>query len=282
MLIAGILFLAAGFLAIRGQQVWGRTFFAAPLAVFGVQHVTQSNAIIQVVPAFMPFRMFWVFFVGIGLIAAAASLITGKYMRLAGLLLGCMWIGFVLLIHIPGVIAQPNRFQAALVARDLGFGLAAWTLVGNPRLTTACRIGLAVIYLFYGVEHLLHPEFAPGVPLQTPQPGFIPIHPLWGYITGTVLLATGTALLLNWHARTAATVLGVVVALMVLGINVPGLIAAPHPFSATQEIDVVFDNLLFAGGAFLLATSCTLEEPQHDRQRRVASLETDDHIASHA
>ena len=261
MLIAGILCLIAGFVAIRGQvsrnvdtwPVLGRPFFAAPLAVFGVQHLAQPHVIMQVVPAFMPFRIFWVYFVGVALLAGAVSIASGKYLRLSGLLLGFMWLGFVLLIHIPNVVAQHDRFTAALVARDLSFGLGAWTLVGNPRVTTACRIAFAVIILFFSIEHVLHPTFAPGVPLQIMQPEFIPARALWGYVVGVILFATGVALLYNWHARLAATWLGVAVTAVVVFINVPALIAAPHPFAAVGPIDLVFDTLLFAGAAFLLA-----------------------------
>jgi uncharacterized membrane protein len=240
----------------RNIDTWpilGRPFFAAPLAVFGVQHLAQPHIIMQVVPAFMPARIFWVYFVGIALVAGAVSIASGKYLRLSGTLLGFMWLGFVLLIHIPNVVAQSDRFMAALVGRDLSFGVTAWTLVGNQRLTTASRIVFGVLILFFGVEHLLHPAFAPGVPLQIMTPEWIPARPLWGYVVGAILLATGVALLLNWHARVAATWLGVAVTLVVVGISVPALVAAPHPFSATQEIDVVFDTLLFAGSAFLLA-----------------------------
>jgi uncharacterized membrane protein len=194
-----------------------------------------------------------VYFVGIALVAGAVSIASGKYLRLSGTLLGFMWLGFVLLIHIPNVVAQSDRFMAALVGRDLSFGVAAWTLVGNQRLTTASRIVFGVLILFFGVEHLLHPEFAPGVPLQIMTPEWIPARSLWGYVVGAILLATGVALLLNWHARVAATWLGVAVTVVVVGISVPALVAARHPFSAIQGIDVVFDTLLFAGAAFLIA-----------------------------
>lgn len=236
-------------------ETWGRAFFSAPIAVFGLQHLAQPHVIMEGVPAFMPFRLFWVYLVGIALLSGAVSIATGKYMRQAGLLLGFMWLGFVLLIHIPNAVTLQNRFQVALVARDLSFGLAARTLVGNPRLTTVSRIGLAVIYMFYGVEQILHPEYSPGVPLQIMTPEWIPARALWGYATGAVSLAAGAALLANRYTRLAATCLGVAVMLVVLGLNAPTLVVTPRPFSLVQAIDLVFDTMLFAGGAFLLAAA---------------------------
>jgi uncharacterized membrane protein len=264
MLVAGVLCLLVGFVATRGQP--GRPFFAAPLAVFGVQHLTQPQAIMQVVPVFMPFRIFWVYLVGIALIAAALSIATGKYLRLAGLLLGCMWLGFVLLIHIPNVILQPDRFMAALVGRDLAFGVAAWTLVGNQRLTTASRIIFGVLILFFGIEHLLHPEFAPGVPLRIMTPESIPIRAVWGYAIGAMLLATGVALLIQWHTRVVATWLGVAVTVAVVVIYVPMLLAAPRS-GWVLPIDAIFDTLLFAGSALLIAWAMP-------REARIVDAET--------
>ena len=45
-------------------------FFAAPLAVFGAEHLTDAEDIVQLIPAWMPARLFWAYFVGVALIAA--------------------------------------------------------------------------------------------------------------------------------------------------------------------------------------------------------------------
>ena len=62
---------------------------------------------------------------------------------------------------------------------------------GNPRsgkgsfLLARLFIGVAITFL--GVEQFLHPELAPGVPLEKLTPLWIPGHALWGYPTGASL-----------------------------------------------------------------------------------------------
>src|SRR5208337_573637 len=50
--------------------------FAAPLAVFGAEHFADSKDIMQIVPRYMPWHLFWTYFVGTALIAAGLSIAT--------------------------------------------------------------------------------------------------------------------------------------------------------------------------------------------------------------
>src|SRR5580658_34090 len=47
--------------------------FGVPLAVFGVEHFADAKSIMQLVPAFMPGRLFWTYFVGVALLAARSE-----------------------------------------------------------------------------------------------------------------------------------------------------------------------------------------------------------------
>ena len=57
--------------------------------------------------------------------------------------------------------------------------------------------------MLFAVEHFLHLEFIPGVPLGKMTPSFIPLRAVWGVVTGLALLVwrdTGAmALLLAIH-----------------------------------------------------------------------------------
>src|SRR5262249_39375759 len=46
---------------------------AVPLAVFGALHLFGPQLVRDLVPRYMPWRMFWVYFVGCSLIAASLS-----------------------------------------------------------------------------------------------------------------------------------------------------------------------------------------------------------------
>ena len=186
--LAGIVFLVLGLISVRKQlsfktnhlSVLGRVFVPASLAVFGAEHLAGAKFLMQLVPAWVPGRLFWAYFVGFALFAAALSIVLMKYVRWSAVLLGMMFILFVVLIHAPNVVAHPrDRFVWIVALREVLFASGAWALAANQledrplanRLIGACRLVMAVVLMFYGIEHFLYPEFV-GVPLsQMTRPG---------------------------------------------------------------------------------------------------------------
>src|SRR3954451_8538969 len=71
---------------------------AIPLAVFGALHLSAPQFVINIVPSYMPWRSFWVYFVGCGLIAASLSIASTIGVRWSGLLFGIMMFSFVAMI----------------------------------------------------------------------------------------------------------------------------------------------------------------------------------------
>jgi uncharacterized membrane protein len=255
--LGGILFLAIGLLTARRQlsgksgkfAAVGRAFVAAGLAAFGMEHFVASRSIMQVVPSWMPARLFWTYFFGIALLAAAASLALKRCVRLAVTLLGAMFLLFVLLIHLPNVVKSPQtRLTWAVLLRDLSFSGGAWALAGG-RLPVIGRYWIAFAAVFFGCVYFLHPEVAPGVPLPKLTPAWVPFRLFWGYLMGALLLLAGAAVLVNRHARLAATCLAIAVTLSVFLIYIPLMAIAP----TVESTNYVFDTLLFAGTIWLLA-----------------------------
>jgi len=239
-------------------------FFAAPLAAFGVEHLTDAGDIAQLIPSWMPARLFWAYFVGVALIAAALSLSLKRYLRLTGTLLALMFYLFVAMMHIPGVVASPrDRFSWAIALRDLTFGSGALALAGamTPRspsgrdntLVTIARVFIGVALMVFGVEHFLHPGFAPGVPLSKVTPAWVPLPHLWAYFAGTVLLLAGVGILINRYTREAALWAGLLAVLLTLFLYLPILAMARTATEILVGINYVFDTLLFAGALLLLA-----------------------------
>jgi uncharacterized membrane protein len=259
--------------------VFGRVFVPASLAVFGAEHLVSANFIMQMVPRWIPGRLFWAYFVGVALFAAAFSIVSMKHVRLSASLLGIRFILFVLSIHLPNVMRNPkDRFAWAVALRDLVFAVGAWALAGSwmeerhvplaHRVIASCPLVLAVVLPFFGIEHFLHPEFAPGVPLEQSTPGCIPFRSLWGYLMGAALLVTGVSLSINRHARAAATWLGIAITLVVLFICLPMLVTAAQPSEMNTAVNYVADTLLFAGSIFFLAAAIPAKsnEPGLGRQ----------------
>ena len=56
----------------------GRILFAIGLVVFGVQHLMYGAFVATLVPVWIPFRLFWAYFVGVAFISAALAIVSGK------------------------------------------------------------------------------------------------------------------------------------------------------------------------------------------------------------
>src|SRR5579862_9581198 len=106
--------------------------FAVPLAVFGALHLSDVESVLPIVPSYMPWRLFWAYFVGFALLAASLSIATKIQVRWSGLLFGLMMFLFVAMLMIPGALANPhNRIAWTLVCRESSFGSGAWILAGK-------------------------------------------------------------------------------------------------------------------------------------------------------
>ncbi|HEX4037071.1 MAG TPA: hypothetical protein VHX37_03355 [Acidobacteriaceae bacterium] len=250
----------------------GPVFYAAPLAVFGAEHLTITRAMTGMIPHWIPWHLFWVVFVGIALLAAALSLAVQRLAGVAAALLGVMFLLFDVLLALPGLIHNPgNRFVEALTLRELSFSSCAFAFASTlasarwrgagERVATAARYVVGVAVTFYGVEHFLHPQFVPVIPLELQMPAWIPFHPLWGYGVGTSLVVAGVAMLANWHARTATTILGIVACAAVAFVYLP--ILAVHPADIEVGMNYFADTLFFAGALLMLAGSI----PPENRKR---------------
>jgi uncharacterized membrane protein len=247
---------------------FGRLFLAVPMAVFGAQHFTAAIFVARLVPSWIPWHLFWTYFVGVALISAALSIVTGKHARLAAALLAILLCLFVALMHIPALVSAPHdRIRLAVALRDLAFSAGALALAATrPEasraratngLVTVARFLLAIPVLVFAVEHLLHPGFAPGVPLSKVTPAWIPVRLFWSYFTAMVFIPAGIALVVKKQSRLAASGVGIVVLLLVLFIYLPILVASPADIA--NGLNYLVDTLALSGSA--LAVAAALPKP---------------------
>ncbi len=222
------------------------------------------------VPSYMPWRLFWAYFVGFALLAASLSIATKIQVRWSGLLFGIMMFLFVAMLHVPRALASPHdRFAWTIVIREMSFAGGGWILAGEAmrehgggqggsKLITVGRVLVAIAAIFFGVENFLHTANVPGVPLEKLMPAWIPAHLLIGYLTGVILFVAGAAILVGRKTRMAATYLGTWLVLLVLFIYGPILIAAladPSTGVKVEGINYFFDTMLFAGAILALASA---------------------------
>jgi uncharacterized membrane protein YphA (DoxX/SURF4 family) len=119
------------------------------------------------------------------------------------------------------------------------------------------RIVIGIAAIFFAVEFFLHPESAPGFPLEKMTPLWVPFPGVWGYLTGTILLAAGIGLALNKKSRIAATSIGALMTVVTLFLYLPIWILARGGTTPEimEAINYVFDTLLYAGAALVLASA---------------------------
>jgi uncharacterized membrane protein len=286
MSFAGLLYLVVGILLLRkeisaargGDKLitLGCVFYAVPLAIFAPEHFRGPEFVQNMVPSWMPGHRFWAYFVGCALLAAATSLTVRRFLRLSSTLLGTMFTLFVCMLYIPFVVAHPkDRFSWTIALRDLSFAAGAWALAGLQRRASSPQLSkwmvlfgrfvLAIAAIFFGIEHFLHPEFAPGVPLEKVMPSWVPFPTVWGYLAGAILLAAGISLALDKQSRKAAASIGALMIVLTVFPYLFILVFARGGAEINEALNYVADTWLYAGAALLLASALPRDPDRRQR-----------------
>jgi uncharacterized membrane protein len=271
MIVAGIAALVAGLILVRGRfaaasgvgkiLVLGPVFEAVALAIFAAEHFTAARDLMGIVPRWLPGPLFWTYFVGVALLAAAVSFIAWRHVRWSASLLALLFLIIVVTIDLPNLPKQIHeRLFWTLTVRETCFAAGAMVLAGSewPRgrsigaaLMTVGRVIVACVFVFYAIEHFLFPLNVPGVPLEKMTPAWIPAPALISYFVGATLLAAGVGLMIRRTRRIAAAGAGTVLVLLTIFFYVPILMTELHSPLAVEGINYVGDTLLFAATALL-------------------------------
>lgn len=103
--------------------------FGGCLLVFGLSHFVYAEFTAKMIPGWMPFPLFWAYATGSGHIAAGLSLLFGVLTRLASTLLAAMMACFVILLHLPRVLADPaSRIEWTMLGVAIALTGAAWII----------------------------------------------------------------------------------------------------------------------------------------------------------
>ena len=116
--------------------VWVRILFGLCPLVFGLSHFVYADFTAQMVPGWIPVPLFWAYATGTAHVAAGLAIVTGIRVRLAATLLATMCGLFVLLLHLPRVIATPgSQLEWTMMFVALSITGAAWIMrtAGAPR-----------------------------------------------------------------------------------------------------------------------------------------------------
>jgi len=268
-------------------------FVGAAIATFSGEHFTDAADLVRLVPQWLPLRIPITYLVGIALLAAGASLAAGVAVRWSAPLLSLLFGLFVLLIHLPNAIEHAGtRIFWIFPFREGTFAVGAFSIfVSETKPSWARRSGgfslfarlwTAFVLVFFGIQHLGYPQFAPGVPSPRPTSSWVPLSHVVSYATGAILVVLGAAAVFKKTAVGAITWAGILMAVLTALIYVPDLFLAHGPGQPITAINFVADTLLFSG-AVLAIGRAVLETTLTGRSEAIAatSLSTRTESSSH-
>lgn len=276
MIVAGVVVLVAGLVLARERfraasgagkiLVLAPVCEAAPLAVFSAEHFTVARALMPIVPHWLPFPLFWVYFIGAALLAAAVSFVAWRQVQWSAPLLALLFLIIVTTVDLPNLSrGMHDRLLWILTAREMSFGAGAMVLAGsvwpggNRAASALCSVGriiVAIVMVFYGVEHFLFPRFVTGVPLAKPIPAWMPAPTVIAYVVGIALVLAGLALFFPSKIRIAAAGCGSLLLLLTVffygSILVADIQKGGDASQMVEDLNYVADTMLF-GATVLLA-----------------------------
>jgi uncharacterized membrane protein len=266
---------------------FGPLLFGIAMAVFGADHFVTARFVAGIVPTWIPWHMFWAYFVGTSLIAGALSLATTIQWRVAAGSFALMFLIFELTMHIPNLIAVPHsKPRLILLLRDIPFLAAGLAFAASQSSVAATRVApfetrpempgallpalarkrfiavacflMAIPIGVFGIDHFLNPHFAPGIPqddprLTIPMPSWLPAHVFWIYLTGSIFVVSAIALVTLRYARPAALLIGATILVMIALVYIPVTIARAG--DVNNGLNYLCIHFALAGAVLMLASA---------------------------
>jgi uncharacterized membrane protein len=266
-LVAGLVLVRERFRAAAGAErvlVLGPIFDAVALAIFAAEHFTAAHDLMGIVPRWLPWPLFWTWFVGVAWLAAAISFILWRQVRWSAGLSALLLLIIVVTVSLPGLPKHLHeRLYWSLTVREAAFAGGLMVLAGSvwPREcegwgwagTALMRVGRGIVgavMVFYAIQHFMFPKYVPGVPLEKLTPDWAPATVL-AYVVGISLLAGGVGLFIPRYVRMAAAGCGMVLVLLTAFFYVPIFVMEMHSELAVEGLNYIGDTLMWAATVML-------------------------------
>jgi len=186
--------------------VQGRLFFGIAIIAYGVENFFCAHLGLTVrgVPWFSTNPLV-AYPTGVVLIVAGLSIVTGVRARTTAILLGILFLLYVLLFEVSAVAAKPMSVSVRTVFFEaLAMSASALTLAGTlpsgrsefrPWDTVLAKLIWSGPYLFgvssvvFGIDHFLVLNF-----IASLVPAWLPGHMFWAYLTGAAFVLAGISI----------------------------------------------------------------------------------------
>ncbi len=112
----------------------GSIFFAITILSFGILHFMYGKDVAGMVPAWIPWHLFWIYFAGAALIGSGVGIILKIKTGVIATLLGTMIFIWFVILHIPRIVAaapadMPGEITSAFLA--LAYSGIAFVIAGT-------------------------------------------------------------------------------------------------------------------------------------------------------
>jgi uncharacterized membrane protein len=103
------------------------------MVIFGIQHFMYAQFLATLVMKWLPGHLLWIYFTGAFIVAAGLAITTTVQARIAGIMLGVMFLLWVLLLHAPRVLANLHN-QDELTSLFVALGFSGSAFIFSRRL----------------------------------------------------------------------------------------------------------------------------------------------------
>ena len=98
---------------------FGVVLFSITIISYSVDHFLYAKEVVDYVPSWIPFHLFWIYFAGVALLASGLAIILKIKTQLAATLLGTMILTWFIILHIPRIIVSPLAYMGSEIASAL-------------------------------------------------------------------------------------------------------------------------------------------------------------------
>ena len=113
----------------------GAILFSLTIISFGIDHFLYAKEASDYIPSWVSNHLFWMYFTGSALIGSGIAIILKIRRRLFAALLGAMILIWVIILHVPRVIASPFAYMGGEVVSAflaLAYCGIAFVIAGGP------------------------------------------------------------------------------------------------------------------------------------------------------
>jgi uncharacterized membrane protein len=245
----------------------GRWIFAFAIVALGVETIVCARESLfslgpgtHCIPAFpwLPAVPWLAVLFGLIWIAGGAGMLVPRWRRTSAFTLGALYIAWTLVQVLPKYIALPGDMSLrTVVLEPLSLAAIAMLLPGREAipawLARACRIGIAIALIVFGVDHFLGLGF-----IASLLPGWIPWHVFWVAFFGVVIIACGVGIGLGFLERWSWAAIGLMFAIWVITLHIPrtlGFYGIPGTITDPDEWSSLFIAIGLWGGPWAVAST---------------------------